>query len=832
MAHGDNHRLTLVSAPAGFGKTTLVVQWLRQIHRPTAWLSIDPSHNKPGVFGVYLVHALHQLDGIIDESLVLQAQSPHPPALDEVIIHLINHIASVSLQPILVLDDLHVIKEHAIYQALDFLIANQPDNFHIIVTTREDPPLSLSRLRARGQLREIRAQDLRFTYEETAIFFNDMLSLGLDAQQVQTLDDRTEGWAAGLQFAGLSLQCEEDKTGFIQAFSASHRYVLDYLSDEVLRQITPDIREFLLKTSILDRLSADLCNRVIQRDDAQAMLEHIEGRNLFLIRLDHQRQWYRYHHLFADLLRQHLYREYPASISTLHLRASQWYAQQGNLADAMQHAQLGNNTQQLVDLCSTYSMGFIMQGYVEQAREWIELLPQDIIWNQPRVLMSYGWSLYLSNEMAKLPALLQQIDAITEQNDILGEAAALRAFLSKDDPDQMQEYAGRALHLVSDENLTVRGMAHMALSDVYQLRDERQLALDELLQVIDVQLTINNRLAAANALINATVRGLSLAQWNRLETAADAVFTKLEQSGMPNDPAMGATRIARGWIMVRRYELSSAIHEIAEGLDIARHSGVRAWQLGAIPLIQALIQQGKRQQIDDRMHALLQTIQEAPAHLQGFLSRLLTHMYIDLGDLHTAAHWLSKTEDTIEDQLAAIRLHMFQDKTNYSDMIAALNPMLMQLETVQWNGYLIEALILRAILRYHTSDFDHAVADMEYAIQLAQADGERYVFVQNMPHLRPVLERLVNNSYAQQLLALVADVGPGAFSHPSLLEALSEREVAILRLMTRGLTYEAMSSELTISINTVRYHVKSLYGKLGVSSRADAIAYARNRGLL
>jgi LuxR family maltose regulon positive regulatory protein len=165
-------------------------------------------------------------------------------------------------------------------------------------------------------------------------------------------------------------------------------------------------------------------------------------------------------------------------------------------------------------------------------------------------------------------------------------------------------------------------------------------------------------------------------------------------------------------------------------------------------------------------------------------------------------------------------------------MIAALNPMLMQLETVQWNGYLIEALILRAILRYHTSDFDHAVADMEYAIQLAQADGERYVFVQNMPYLRPVLERLVNNSYAQQLLALVADVGPGAFSHPSLLEALSEREVAILRLMTRGLTYEAMSSELTISINTVRYHVKSLYGKLGVSSRADAIAYARNRGLL
>jgi LuxR family maltose regulon positive regulatory protein len=300
---------------------------------------------------------------------------------------------------------------------------------------------------------------------------------------------------------------------------------------------------------------------------------------------------------------------------------------------------------------------------------------------------------------------------------------------------------------------------------------------------------------------------------------------------------MGATRIARGWIMVRRYELTSAIHEIAEGLDTASHSGVRAWQLGAIPLIQALIQHGERQQIDDRMHALLQTIQAAPAHLQGFLSRLLAHMYIDLGELHTADHWLSKTERTIEDQLAAIRLHIFQDNTNYADMLAALNPMLMQLETVQWNGYLIEALILRAILHYHTRDFDHAVADIEYAIQLAQPHSERYVFMQNMPYLRPVLAHLVKNSYARQLLALVTDVGTGAYAPPSLIEAslieaLSEREVAILGLMTRGLTYDAMSSELTISINTVRYHVKSLYGKLGVSSRADAIAYARKRGLL
>lgn len=834
VKHVAKQRLTLISAPAGFGKTTLAVQLLQQFNRPAAWLSIDTSHNNSKVFGVYLVHALHQVDGIIDEALLRQAQSPQPPALDEVIVQIINHIASVSIQPILVLDDLHLIKEQSVSDALDFLIANQPDNLHIMVTTREDPSLSLSRLRARGQLREIRAQDLRFTYEETATFLNDILSLDLDPEQVRTLDDRTEGWVAGLQFAGLSLQLEEDKTRFIQAFSASHRYVLDYLSDEVLKQISADTREFLLKTSILERLSTELCNSVTQRDDAQLMLDHIEGRNLFLIRLDHQRQWYRYHHLFADLLRKHLYREYPESVSTLHLHASQWYAEQGNLEDAIHHAQLGNNIQQLIDLFSEHSMRLILQGYVEQVREWVDMLPKDVMRNQPRILMSYCWILYLTDEDAELPVLLNQIDIIAEQHDILGEAAALRAFLSRDDLDQMQAYALRALDLVPEDNLRVHGMAHLALNNVYESRNEKQLAFDELLHIIDVQLTIDNRLATTNSLLNATRRCLALAQWNRIDVAMDAVFTAYERLGILDDPAVGAARIARGWVMLQRYELSDAIHEIIEGLGIAKQSGVNAWQLGRIPLIQAKIQQGQLQQIDDLMTTLLEIVQIGSDHIRSSLNRQVVHIYIDLGELDTAAHWLSKTDGTIEAQLADIRLQIFQNKSNYSEMITALTPHLVQLETLKWNGHLIEAFILRAILHYQNEDLAHAIVDVEYAINLAEPHGERYTFMQNMQYLRPILARLNENTYAEELLKFVAngDGESGAFSHPFLVESLSEREVVILQLMTQGLTYDAIGSELTISINTVRYHVKSLYGKLGVSSRADAIAYAQELGLL
>ena len=827
-----NQRLTLISAPAGFGKTTLAVQWLQQMNRPTAWLSIDTSHNNPKVFGVYLVHALHQLEGVIDEALLQQSQSPQPPALNDVIIQIINRITSIAIQPVLVLDDLHLISESSVYQALDFLIANQPDNLHIVVTTREDPPLSLSRLRARQQLREIRAQDLRFAYEETTTFLNDILALDLDADQIRTLDNRTEGWVAGLQFAGLSLQLEDDKTTFIQAFSASHRYVLDYLSDEVLRQITPDVREFLLKTSILDRLCTDLCNSVTRRDDAESMLEQIEGRNLFLIRLDHQRQWYRYHHLFDDLLRQHLYREYPKEVSTLHLRASQWYAEQGHLAEAIHHAQLGNNIAQLIDLIATHSMDLTMQGYVEQAREWIELLPHDVIWKQPRILMSYGWVLYLSNESAELPLLLDQIDTITKQNDILGEAIVMRAFLSEDNPKQMQEYASRALELVSDNNLTVRGMAHMALSDVYHLSDEKQLAFDELLQVIEVQLTTDNRLAATNSLLNATIRCLPLAQWNRIDTMMEAVFTIFASSGNSNDPAIGAAHIARGWILLHRYKLADAIHELTRGLEIAMQSGVRAWQLGGIPLVQTIIQRGEQHQADEPLMTLLQVVQEAPENIQGFLSRLLAHIYIDLEELEKAAHWLNKTDNTTEDQLADIRLKIARGETDYAEMIATLNPIIAQLEVVKWDGYLIEALMQRAILLQKSEAVDNAIADIEHALNLARPHGERYTFMRNMPYLRPVLEHLTQDAYAREMLAFASGLEVDTFSHSSLIEVLSEREVEILRLMTQGLTYDAIGHALTISINTVRYHVKSLYGKLGVSSRADAIAKAQKMGLL
>lgn len=826
------YRVTLISAPAGFGKTTLTVQWLQHINRPTAWLSIDTSHNNPKVFGAYLVHALHQIDNLIEERLLAKVQSPQPPSLDEVIVEIINHIASVSIQPILVLDDLHLINEQSIYQALDFLISNQPDNLHIIVTTREDPPLSLSRLRARRQLLEIRAEDLRFTYAQTGKFLNEILSLELDEEQVRTLDDRTEGWVTGLQFAGLSLQFEEDKTGFVQAFSASHRYVLDYLSDEVLKQIPPDIREFLLKTSILDRLSTDLCNSVLQRDDAQAMLNYIETGNLFLIRLDHQRHWYRYHHLFADLLRRHLYREYPESVPSLHLGASQWYAEQDNLADAIHHAQLGNNTEQLIDLLSQHSMRLTLQGYVEQAREWVSLLPEDLRWKHPRILMSYGWILYVSNESAELPALLDRIDTIAEDNDVLGEAAALRAFLSREDPDQMQALALRALELVSEDNLTVRSMAHIALSDVYEIHDKKILAFDHLLRVIEVELKTDNRFTATNSLLNATKRCLPLAQWNRLDLSMDTAFTTFEELGILNDPVMGAAFIARGWIMLRRYDLSTAIREITKGLEIAKQSGVRAWLLGGIPLVQATIQQGQLQQIDTQMSDLLQVVQEAPENIRRSLGRFLAHIYIDLDELDIANDWLSQTDNTIEDQVAKIRLRIFQDRTNHAEVIAVLNPIIAELEMVKWNGILIEALLLRAILHYQNTELDYALKDIEHAINLAQTNNERYLFMRNMLHIRPVLDQMSKNSYVRQLLAFVEDRESTEFSHPSLIESLSEREVAILQLMTQGLTYDAIGQDLTISINTVRYHVKSLYGKLNVSTRADAIAHAQKLGLL
>ena len=350
LNEGLHRKLTLISASAGFGKTTLVSEWVAGCERPVAWLSLDEGDNDPTRFLTYLVAALQTIAPNIGEGVVGALQSPQPPPTESILTALLNEIAALPDKFVLVLDDYHVIDAKPIDDALTFLLEHLPPQMHLVITTREDPQLPLARLRARGHLTELRAADLRFTPAEAAAFLNQVMGLDLSAEDIAALETRTEGWIAGLQLAALSMQGREDVPGFIRAFAGDNRYIVDYLVEEVLQRQPDHVRSFLLQTAILDRLNGPLCDAVTGQEEGNARLEALERGNFFVVPLDDKRHWYRYHHLFADVLSAHLMAEQPDQVATLHRRASEWYEQNGSAADAIRHALAAEDFARAADL--------------------------------------------------------------------------------------------------------------------------------------------------------------------------------------------------------------------------------------------------------------------------------------------------------------------------------------------------------------------------------------------------------------------------------------------------------------------------------------------------
>ena len=403
-------KLTLISAPAGFGKTTLVSEWVAGCERPVAWLSLDEGDNDPTRFLTYLVAALQTIAAKIGAGVLAVLQSPQPPPIESILTALLNEIATIPDHFILVLDDYHVIDSKPIDHALTFLLEHLPPQMHLVITTREDPQLPLARLRARGQLTELRAADLRFTPAEAADFLNQVMGLNLSAEDIAALETRTEGWIAGLQLAALSMQGREDIASFIQAFTGSHRFVLDYLVEEVLQHQPEHIRSFLLQTAILDRFCAPLCNAVTEREDGKEMLDVLERSNLFLIPLDDQRQWYRYHHLFADVLQAHLMEAQPDQVSSLHQRASAWYERNGLRSDAIRHALAAQDFERaagLIELAWPADEGSIQ---ITTWLGWVKTLPDELVHTRPVLNVWYAYALLGSGEMEAAEARLKDAE--------------------------------------------------------------------------------------------------------------------------------------------------------------------------------------------------------------------------------------------------------------------------------------------------------------------------------------------------------------------------------------------------------------------------------------
>src|SRR2546421_3290410 len=387
LNEGLHRKLTLIAAPAGFGKTTLISQWVASCDRQVAWLSLDEGDNDPTRFLTYLVAALQTIAPTLGEGVLGALQSPQPPPPEAMLTALLNDLTTIRDHFVLVLDDYHVLDAKAVDQALTYLVEHLPPQMHLVIATREDPDLPLARLRARGQLTEVRAGDLRFTPSEAAAFLNQVMGLTLSAQDIATLERRTEGWIAGLQLAALSLQGHQDAASFIRSFTGSHHFVLDYLVEEVLGQQSERVQRFLLRTSILDRMSGPLCDAVVLDPSisGQATLEDLEHANLFIIPLDDERRWYRYHHLFAELLRLRLHQSTASSpadaqsqVNALHIRASQWYEDQGLSMEAFQHAAAAHDVERAERLMEGKGIPLHFRGAVIAILDWLEVLPTTV----------------------------------------------------------------------------------------------------------------------------------------------------------------------------------------------------------------------------------------------------------------------------------------------------------------------------------------------------------------------------------------------------------------------------------------------------------------------
>src|SRR5215208_6242228 len=496
----EGRRLTLVSASAGFGKTTLLSEWLEDRSGdglPIAWLSLEEADNDLARFLAYLVSALRSALGEgIGEGVLASLRLPEFPPVEAVVGVLINELADVRDEVTIVLDDYHVIHSGPIHEATSFLLEHLPENVHLVISSRADPPLPLAKLRARDQVTEIRAAALRFTTEEATAFLKGVMGLSLSEGDVAVLEAVTEGWIAALQLAALSMRDREDVSGFVESFSGGNRHVLDFLAEEVLERQSEGVREFLLKTSVLERMSAPLCDALTSRNDGQQMLERLEHENLFVIALDDERQWYRYHHLFADVLRSRLQREQPERIRELHRRAAEWYELNGWTSEAIRHALAAQEHDRAADLVERVARKMWFRGEVMTLLGWLEALPEETKGRRPQLLLQYSAALLWVGRLDDVEPFVQEIERAVgvsgEGPDedlqssadepvrqvLLGGVAAVRSWHAylKGEPHDAIALARRALALLPEKDLELRTFAAFRLAEAYRTADDLEAA--------------------------------------------------------------------------------------------------------------------------------------------------------------------------------------------------------------------------------------------------------------------------------------------------------------------------------------------------------------------
>jgi LuxR family transcriptional regulator, maltose regulon positive regulatory protein len=875
-------RLTLISAPPGFGKTTLLAAWLdvaTASERPVAWVSLEETEQRSSSFWTYVVTALHAAAPGVGMSALSLLQAAHPP-METVLATVLNELSALPAGLDLVLDDYHLADGQGIAVDMAYLLEHLPPQVHVVISTRADPALPLARLRARGELVEVRAADLRFTRDEAAAYLNEVIGLDLGAADIASLEGRTEGWIAALQLAALSLQGREDVAGFISGFAGDDRYVVDYLVEEVLGRQADAIRSFLLHTSILDRLSGPLCDAVTQANDGNAMLEMLERSNLFVVPLDDNRNWYRYHHLFADVLRAHLLEEQPDEVADLHRRASQWYRAAGEPVPAVRHALSAGDVETAADVVELAIPVLLRDRQEATVRRWLDDIPNELVRVRPVLAVGLIGGLMSGGEFEDVERRLDDVERLlaaggstdpTAQMVVVdadefarvpGTVQTYRAALAlvRGDPSATARHADRAISLaVAGDHRTLAsasalsGLASWGVGDLATAHQGYSAAVVGLRRAGHIPDVLGCSITLAD--IRITQGRLSAAQRtyeDALQLAAD------HEVGAPMrgtaDMLVGLSEIA-----LQRNDLAAAseylvrVEELGEQTGLPQHP--YRWRVARAHLREAegdaagavaLLEDAERVYVGD----FSPNVRPIPA--------MRARLHLAQGRLTEALGWASDQDLSADDELAYVReyehvtlarilLHEHAAARSRSALGTAyglLERLRVATEEGGRTGTLIEILTLQA-LAHHAEHGRHdlagALVPLERALRLAEPEGYVRVFVGEGAPMGALLEALAQQHapwpYPRRLSKAYDDQGPagkpvGEASLPPLVDPLSARELDVLRLLATDLDGPAIARELVVSLNTLRTHTKNIYLKLSVNSRRTAVSRAGELGLL
>jgi LuxR family maltose regulon positive regulatory protein len=869
LDQGLQRRLSLVSAPAGFGKTTLVAQWGKQTDRSLAWLSLDANDSDLVRFLSYLIVGLTRavdLPATTGENALHMLQASQSPSAEAVLTMLINDLSTLENEVLFVLDDYHLVENDDVHQALAFLIEYLPPHIHLVITTRIDPPLPLARMRGRNQLMELRAADLRFTQDESADFLNQVMGLQLSGEDIAALEDRTEGWIAGLQLAAISMQGLDDTASFIRSFTGSHRYILDYLIEEVLHQQSEEIQIFMLQTAVLDRLNGGLCDAVMEKEGGQNILERLEQANLFVVPLDNERRWYRYHHLFADLLRQRLHLDQPEQVKVFQVRASEWHARNGLFDAAVEYAIRAEDYERALGLIEEIAEDVWLRGVDTQLRHWLDAMPEGMVCTRPQLCIFHGWYMLSAGRQdaaeKALDAAEMALDALDgpivvskqltlTQSNLRGRIATTRAFLAsyRGETEKIIRYASKALEYLPDGNSSWRGTAVNVLSDGYDFSGEMgkayQCRLDAVESCRAIGIGFITRIANLKLAITQRVRG-------QLQHVKDICRQELQlarESGMAQTVVSGWLRTIYGEVLAELNELEEARSYVEKGIAIVEQGSELSIRASSyIFSLRVYFSTGEYDKAEEIIQELERAIcsYDVPPWIDHHKEAWKARIWLARGEMGPVTRWCEERGLVVSGDLVYSReleymvfarsLIASGQEDEGIDLLQRMHASAIAGDRI---SRAVEMLILQAEAQQAKEKMQLAGDAIEAAISLAEPGKFVRVFVDEGAPIEALLRRIKLKEpnleeYVQTLLSAFSAktaIGSQAGSQ-GLIEPLSDREIEVLQHIAEGLTNQEIASHLYLSLNTIKVHTRNIYSKLGVKSRTQAVARAQELGII